>query len=55
MNWLFLLSYFFGGVFAVNAIPHAVSGLTGRAFQTPFASPRGKASPLPQSMFSGRL
>jgi len=42
MNWLALLSYFFGGIFAVNAIPHAVSGLTGRAFQSPFATPPGK-------------
>ena len=24
MNWLWLVSYFFGGVFAANAIPHFV-------------------------------
>lgn len=42
MNWLAHLSYFFGGMFAVNAIPHAVSGLTGRAFQSPFAKPPGQ-------------
>jgi hypothetical protein len=42
MNWLFLVSYFFGGVFAANAIPHFVAGTMGRAFQTPFAKPPGK-------------
>lgn len=42
MNWLAHLSYFFGGVFAVNAIPHAVCGLTGRGFQSPFAKPPGQ-------------
>jgi hypothetical protein len=42
MNWLFLVSYFFGGVFAANAIPHFVAGVMGRAFQTPFAKPPGK-------------
>ena len=42
MNWLWLVSYFFGGAFAANAIPHFVSGLQGRAFQSPFANPSGK-------------
>jgi hypothetical protein len=42
MNWLWLMSYFFAGAFTENAIPHIVSGLTGRAFQTPFARPFGK-------------
>ncbi len=42
MNWLWLVSYFFGGIFAANAIPHFVSGLMGRAFQSPFAKPPGK-------------
>jgi uncharacterized membrane protein YpjA len=42
MNWLWLISYFFGGIFAVNAIPHFVSGVTGRPFQSPFAKPPGK-------------
>lgn len=42
MNWLAHLSYFFGGIFAVNAVPHAVFGLTGRAFQSPFAKPPGQ-------------
>jgi len=42
MNWLWLLSYFFGGAFTTNAIPHIVSGVTGRPFQTPFAKPSGE-------------
>jgi hypothetical protein len=41
-NWPWLISYFFGGLFAANAIPHLVSGLTGRPFQTPFAKPPGQ-------------
>jgi hypothetical protein len=42
-----LLAYFFGGAFAANAIPHMVSGTTGRPSQTPFASPpfTGLSSP----------
>lgn len=42
MHWLWLVSYFFAGVFTENAIPHVVSGLTGRAFQSPFAKPSGE-------------
>lgn len=42
MNWLWLVSYFFGGVFWTNAIPHFVSGITGRSFQSPFAKPPGE-------------
>jgi len=36
------IAYFFGGAFLANAIPHYVSGLMGRAFQSPFAKPRGE-------------
>jgi hypothetical protein len=42
MNWLHLLSYFFGGAFLANAIPHVVSGVTGHPFQSPFAKPLGR-------------
>ena len=42
MNWHWLVSYFFAGVFAANAIPHFVSGTMGRRFQSPFAKPPGK-------------
>ena len=37
-----LLSYFFGGAFLANAVPHLVSGMTGRPFQSPFAKPPGE-------------
>jgi hypothetical protein len=42
MTWLHLVSYFFGGIFLANAIPHYVSGMTGRPFQSPFAKPPGE-------------
>ena len=42
MPWFSLVAYFFGGAFLANAVPHAVSGVTGRAFQTPFAKPPGQ-------------
>jgi hypothetical protein len=32
----------FGGAFLANAIPHVVSGMTGRPFQSPFARPPGQ-------------
>lgn len=48
MAWLTYVSYFFGGAFLCNAIPHFVSGVTGRSFPSPFARPPGKglSSPL---------
>jgi hypothetical protein len=42
MPWSHYLSWFFGGAFLSNAIPHFVSGLMGRAFQSPFAKPPGE-------------
>ena len=42
MNWLHLVSYFVGGVFLTNAVPHLVSGMMGRPFQSPFAKPPGQ-------------
>lgn len=41
MNWLHYLPLFGGGVFLMNAVPHLVSGVVGRPFQTPFAKPHG--------------
>jgi hypothetical protein len=40
--WLHLVSHFFGGAFLTNSIPHFVSGLMGRPFQSPFAKPPGE-------------
>jgi hypothetical protein len=42
MPWLYLVSYFFGGAFLANAVPHLVSGMMGRPFQSPFAKPPGQ-------------
>jgi len=42
MEWLYCISYFFGGAFLSNAIPHFVSGVMGRPFQSPFAQPSGQ-------------
>ena len=39
---LHCLAYFFGASFLTNAIPHFVSGVMGRPFQTPFADPPGQ-------------
>jgi len=47
MPWYFYLAYFFGGAFLANAVPHFVSGICGRAFPTPFASPPGKGLSSP--------
>ena len=42
MRWCTYVAHFLGGMFLVNAIPHSVSGLLGRAFPSPFASPPGQ-------------
>ena len=42
MAWPHLLSYFFGGAFLANAVPHLVAGMMGRPFQSPFAQPPGQ-------------
>lgn len=42
MNWLHLVSWFFGSAFFANAVPHFVSGTMGRPFQSPFAKPAGQ-------------
>jgi hypothetical protein len=42
MNWLHDLAYLFGGAFLANALPHYVSGVMGRPFQSPFAKPPGQ-------------
>jgi len=48
MVWYAYLAYFFAGVFLANGVPHFVQGITGRRFQSPFASPPGvgESSPL---------
>ncbi len=42
MAWLHDVSYFFGGAFLTNGVPHFVRGVMGQAFQSPFARPPGE-------------
>src|SRR6202142_2345686 len=42
MRWTHYIAYFFGGAFLANSIPHLVNGMSGRPFQSPFASPPGE-------------
>jgi len=42
MRWYHDVSYFFGGLFLANAIPHLGNGVSGHPFQSPFASPPGE-------------
>ena len=41
MRWYHYVAYFFGGIFLANALPHLGNGISGHAFQSPFASPPG--------------
>jgi hypothetical protein len=41
MAWYQYVAHVFAGLFLANAIPHFVSGMQGRAFQSPFAKPPG--------------
>jgi hypothetical protein len=42
VHWYHYVAYFFGGAFLANALPHLGNGVSGRAFQSPFASPPGE-------------
>ena len=42
MHWYHFVAYFFGGAFLANSLPHLSNGISGRPFQSPFASPPGK-------------
>ncbi len=41
MAWYAYLAYFLAGAFLANSVPHFVQGITGKRFQSPFASPPG--------------
>jgi hypothetical protein len=41
-RWYHYLSYFFGGAFLANSLPHLGNGISGHAFQSPFATPPGE-------------
>jgi hypothetical protein len=42
MLWYHFVAHFFGGAFLANTLPHLLNGISGSAFQSPFASPPGK-------------
>ena len=48
MEWYAYFAYFFAGCFLANGVPHFTNGISGRRFQSPFASPPGvgESSPL---------
>ena len=41
MRWYHYVAYFFGGAFLANCLPHLGNGISGHAFQSPFATPPG--------------
>jgi hypothetical protein len=41
VRWYHYLAYFFGGAFLANTLPHLGNGVSGHAFQSPFATPPG--------------
>jgi hypothetical protein len=41
-RWYHYVAYFFGGAFLANTLPHLGNGISGHAFQSPFASPPGQ-------------
>jgi len=43
MPWYHYISYFFGGAFLANTLPHLINGISGSPFQTPFAKPPGES------------
>jgi hypothetical protein len=47
MHWYYYVAYFFGGAFLANALPHLGNGISGHAFQSPFAKPPGKGLSSP--------
>ena len=42
MRWYHYLAWFFAGAFLANTLPHLINGISGNAFQSPFASPPGQ-------------
>ena len=48
MPWYVYILQFVSGAFLANGVPHFVHGISGKRFQSPFASPPGvgESSPL---------
>ncbi|OGQ20207.1 MAG: hypothetical protein A2138_09440 [Deltaproteobacteria bacterium RBG_16_71_12] len=49
MTWSDAATYFFGGIFLANFVPHFVAGVSGRRFPSPFAKPRFRGLSSPAS------
>jgi hypothetical protein len=47
MVWYYYLARFIAGMFLANSVPHLVNGISGRRFQSPFASPPGVGESAP--------
>jgi|ERR1700728_1208207 hypothetical protein len=47
MRWYHYISYFFGGAFLANSVPHFTNGVSGRSFPSPFAHPPGQGMSPP--------
>ena len=47
MDWYAYIAYFGAGIFLANGAPHFVNGISGKRFQSPFASPPGVGESSP--------
>jgi hypothetical protein len=47
LPWTIYLLQFIAGMFLANGVPHFVQGISGNAFQSPFASPPGVGESSP--------
>ena len=47
MKWYQYIACFFAGAFLANFVPHFINGVSGNAFQSPFANPPGKGLSSP--------
>lgn len=55
-RWFHIVAYVIGGLFLANFIPHFTVGISGRPFQSPFATPVGEGlSSAVSNVFWGLL
>ena len=55
MTWYLILARTAAGLFLVNGVPHFVHGVSGKPFQSPFATPPGvgESPPLVNVIWGG--
>jgi len=53
VDWYVYLAYFSAGGFLANGVPHFIHGVSGKRFQSPFASPPGvgESGPLANAIW----